>query len=83
MLNVRNRPQSAVPECLPVQPRRRTLHQTATLVTRVAAGEKLAMQALFAWHRTLVYCWLLRFVGNETNAVRPVERCVPRRVAAG
>ena len=26
------------------------------------------MQALFARHRTLVYHWLLRFVGNETNA---------------
>jgi DNA-directed RNA polymerase specialized sigma24 family protein len=32
------------------------------------AGDKLAMQALFGRHRTLVYRWLLRFVGNETNA---------------
>jgi RNA polymerase sigma factor (sigma-70 family) len=32
------------------------------------AGDKLAMQALFSRHRTLVYRWLLRFVGNETNA---------------
>jgi RNA polymerase sigma-70 factor, ECF subfamily len=38
------------------------------LVTRIAAGDKLAMQALFARHRTSVYRWLLRFVGNETVA---------------
>ena len=38
------------------------------LVNRIAAGEKLAMQVLFARHRTPVYRWLLRFVGNETVA---------------
>jgi RNA polymerase sigma-70 factor (ECF subfamily) len=38
------------------------------LVARIAAGEKLAMQVLFARHRTPVYRWLLRFVGNETVA---------------
>jgi RNA polymerase sigma-70 factor (ECF subfamily) len=38
------------------------------LVTRIAAGDKLAMQALFARHRAYVYRWLLRFVGNETVA---------------
>ena len=38
------------------------------LVERIAAGDKLAMQALFARHRTPVYRWLLRFVGNETVA---------------
>ena len=38
------------------------------LVTRIAAGDKLAMQALFARHRASVYRWLLRFVGNETVA---------------
>ena len=36
------------------------------LVERIAAGDKLAMQVLFARHRTPVYRWLLRFVGNET-----------------
>ena len=36
------------------------------LVERIAAGDKLAMQVLFARHRTNVYRWLLRFVGNET-----------------
>jgi RNA polymerase sigma-70 factor (ECF subfamily) len=39
-----------------------------TLVNRIAAGDKHAMQALFARHRTPVYRWLLRFVGNETLA---------------
>ena len=38
------------------------------LVERIAAGDKLAMQALFARHRTPVYRWLYRFVGNETVA---------------
>ena len=38
------------------------------LVQRVAAGDKLAMQVLFGRHRTAVYRWLLRFVGNETVA---------------
>ena len=38
------------------------------LVTRIAAGDKLAMQALFARHRASVHRWLLRFVGNETVA---------------
>ena len=38
------------------------------LVERIAAGDKLAMQVLFARHRTAVYRWLLRFVGNETIA---------------
>ena len=39
-----------------------------TLVGRIAAGDKLAMEVLFARHRTPVYRWLLRFVGNETVA---------------
>jgi RNA polymerase sigma-70 factor (ECF subfamily) len=38
------------------------------LVERIAAGDKLAMQVLFARHGTNVYRWLLRFVGNETVA---------------
>jgi RNA polymerase sigma-70 factor, ECF subfamily len=38
------------------------------LVERIAAGDKLAMQVLFARHRTNLYRWLLRFVGNETVA---------------
>jgi RNA polymerase sigma-70 factor, ECF subfamily len=38
------------------------------LVERIAAGDKLAMQVLFARHRTNIYRWLFRFVGNETVA---------------
>ena len=38
------------------------------LIERIAAGDKLAMQVLFARHRTTIYRWLLRFVGNETVA---------------
>ena len=38
------------------------------LVERIAAGDKIAMQVLFARHRTNVYRWLFRFVGNETVA---------------
>ena len=39
-----------------------------TLIARIAAGDRLAMQTLFARHRTAVYRWLLRFVGNEAVA---------------
>ena len=38
------------------------------LVERIAAGDKVAMQVLFTRHRTAIYRWLLRFVGNETVA---------------
>ena len=38
------------------------------LVARIGEGNRLAMQTLFARHRTPVYRWLLRFVGNETLA---------------
>ena len=51
------------------------------LVERISAGDKLAMQVLFARHRTLVYRWLYRFVGNETVAAS--KRRVLRRMAAG
>jgi RNA polymerase sigma-70 factor (ECF subfamily) len=38
------------------------------LVKRIARGDKLAMQALFARHRTSIYRWLLRFVSDATLA---------------
>jgi RNA polymerase sigma-70 factor (ECF subfamily) len=38
------------------------------LVERIALGDKLAMRVLFARHRTAIYRWLYRFVGNETVA---------------
>ena len=39
-----------------------------TLIARIAAGDRRAMHTLFARHRTAVYRWLLRFVGNEAVA---------------
>ena len=38
------------------------------LIARIAGGDRVAMQTLFARHRTPVYRWLLRLVGNETVA---------------
>jgi RNA polymerase sigma-70 factor (ECF subfamily) len=38
------------------------------LVARIAGGDRLAMQTLFARYRTPVYRWLVRLVGNETVA---------------
>jgi RNA polymerase sigma-70 factor (ECF subfamily) len=38
------------------------------LVERIASGDKLAMQSLFARHRTSIYRWLLRFVSDTTLA---------------
>ena len=67
MLNVLSRPKSAVAEASAVTVTA-TTSSDAILVNRIAAGDKLAMQALFARHQTPVYRWLLRFVGNETNA---------------
>jgi RNA polymerase sigma-70 factor, ECF subfamily len=67
MLNVFSRPQSAV-AAVPAVAATATTSSDAILVERIAAGDKLAMQALFARHRTPVYRWLLRFVSNETLA---------------
>ena len=69
MLNVSIRPQPAVVAA--VSAVAATAGETSsdeTLIERIAAGNKLAMQALFARHRTYVYRWLLRFVSNETLA---------------
>jgi RNA polymerase sigma-70 factor (ECF subfamily) len=38
------------------------------LLDRIADGDKLAMQALFARHNVRVYRFVLRFVGNEALA---------------
>jgi RNA polymerase sigma-70 factor (ECF subfamily) len=67
MLNVFSRPQSAV-AAVPAVAATATTSSDDILVKRIAAGNKLAMQALFAKHRTPVYRWLLRFVSNETLA---------------
>ena len=68
MLNVFGRPQSAVAAVPAVAATAQDASSDATLASRIAAGDKLAMQALFARHRTPLYRWLLRFVDNETLA---------------
>jgi RNA polymerase sigma-70 factor, ECF subfamily len=68
MLNVVSRPKPAVALVPAVAAAAGDASSDATLVNRIAAGDKLAMQALFARHRTPLYRWLLRFVGNETIA---------------
>jgi RNA polymerase sigma-70 factor, ECF subfamily len=40
----------------------------AALIKRVAAGDRLAMQTLFARHRVAVYRWVLRLVNDEVLA---------------
>jgi RNA polymerase sigma-70 factor, ECF subfamily len=67
MFNVSSRPQSAV-AAVPAVAATATTSADAILIERIAAGDKLAMQALFARHRTPVYRWLLRFVSSETLA---------------
>ena len=68
MLNVCIRPQPAVAGVPAIAATAGETSSDEILVERIAAGNKLAMQALFARHRTSVYRWLLRFVSNETLA---------------
>jgi RNA polymerase sigma-70 factor (ECF subfamily) len=63
MLNVSSWPQSAA-AAVPAT----AASSDITLVNRIAAGDKLAMHALFVRHRTGIYRWLLRFVNSETLA---------------
>jgi RNA polymerase sigma-70 factor, ECF subfamily len=62
MFNVFSRPKSALVTVPAVD------SSDTILIERIAAGDKLAMHALFARHRTPIYRWLLRFVSNETLA---------------
>jgi RNA polymerase sigma-70 factor (ECF subfamily) len=68
MFNVFNRPQSAATAVPAIAATAGETSSDVILVNRIAAGDKLAMQALFARHRTSIYRWLLRFVSNETLA---------------
>jgi Sigma-70 region 2 len=66
MINISLRPRSAA---VAVPAKATATHSSdEMLVARIAKGDRLAMQSLFARHRTPVYRWLLRFVGNETVA---------------
>jgi RNA polymerase sigma-70 factor (ECF subfamily) len=40
----------------------------ATLIARIASGDRLAMHALFAHHKTRVYRFILRLVGDAASA---------------
>jgi RNA polymerase sigma-70 factor, ECF subfamily len=62
------RPGSAAAALPAVAPTAGEYSSDEILVERIAGGDKLAMQVLFARHRTNVYRWLFRFVGNETVA---------------
>jgi RNA polymerase sigma-70 factor (ECF subfamily) len=68
MLNVCIRPQPAGAGVPAIPATAGETSSDEILVEQIAAGNKLAMQALFARHRTSVYRWLLRFVSNETLA---------------
>lgn len=45
-----------------------TVTSDEELIARIAAGDKLAMQVLFARHHVRVYRFILRLVGNEAQA---------------
>jgi RNA polymerase sigma-70 factor, ECF subfamily len=62
------RPRSAVAAAPAIAATAGEYSSDEMLVERIAAGDKLAMQVLFARHRTNIYRWLFRFVGNETGA---------------
>jgi RNA polymerase sigma-70 factor, ECF subfamily len=68
MFQISTRPASAVAAAPAIAAAAGEYSSDEILVERIAAGDKLAMQVLFARHRTNVYRWLLRFVGNETVA---------------
>jgi len=59
---------AAAPATAPGEPSSGEPSSDEMLVARIAGGDRLAMQTLFARHRTPVYRWLLRLVGNETVA---------------
>jgi RNA polymerase sigma-70 factor, ECF subfamily len=67
MFNMFSRPQAAIATVPAVAATAGETSSDTILIERVAAGDKLAMQALFARHRTSIYRWLLR-VSNETLA---------------
>ena len=68
MFNVFSRPKSAVVTVPAVEATAGETSSDTILIERIGAGDKLAMHALFARHRTSIYRWLLRFVSNETLA---------------
>jgi RNA polymerase sigma-70 factor (ECF subfamily) len=68
MIDALNRPKSAIAAVSAIAAEAEKSSSDVILVNRIAAGDKLAMQALFARYRTSIYRWLLRFVGSEALA---------------
>jgi RNA polymerase sigma-70 factor, ECF subfamily len=68
MLDALNGPNSAAAAVSAIAAGAGETSSDVILVNRIAAGDKLAMHALFARHRTSIYRWLLRFVGSEALA---------------
>jgi RNA polymerase sigma-70 factor, ECF subfamily len=68
MLQTFSRPRSAAASAPAIAATAGEYSSDELLVERIAAGDKLAMQVLFARHRTNIYRWLFRFVGSETVA---------------
>src|SRR6266581_2989504 len=53
---------------LPEHAAAREIASDEVLIRRIAGGDQLAMQTLFARHRVALYRWLLRLVGDEALA---------------
>src|ERR1043165_2832067 len=68
MFDALNGPQSAPGAVSAVAAEAAEISSDVLLVNRIAAGDKLAMQALFARYRTSIYRWLRRFVSSDTLA---------------
>jgi RNA polymerase sigma-70 factor (ECF subfamily) len=68
MIDALNGPQSAPAAVSAVAAEAAEISSDVLLVNRIAAGDKLAMQALFARYRTSIYRWLRRFVSSDTLA---------------
>jgi RNA polymerase sigma-70 factor (ECF subfamily) len=67
MIKSFSRPGSAVTAAVPARATAET-SSDEMLIQRIADGDRLAMQVLFARHRTPVYRWLLRLVSHEALA---------------
>ena len=68
MIDALNRPKSTTAAVAAIAAPAGETSSDVILISRIAAGDKLAMQALFARYRTSIYRWLLRFVSSEALA---------------
>src|SRR5262245_66628591 len=68
MIDALNRPKSATAAVPAIAATAGEISSDVILINRIAAGDKLAMQSLFARHRTSIYRWLVRLVSNEALA---------------